>query len=117
NCFNDTQAYKLYTTPVALWPVWHIPGADDVVYTPGPNKYTPTVNCGADAQAQIDNQGVRGELTGPFTDITWSTTFGGNIPDNTPYLLAQKWLHCTANNIANCTTEEDYWLVKGYGQV
>jgi hypothetical protein len=117
SCFSDPQAYKLYDNPVALWPRYHVPGADDVTYTPGPNKYKPTTNCGADNQAEIDNLGVRGELTGPFTDITWQTTYGGNIPDNTPYWLGQKWLKCTANNILNCTTEEDYYLVKGYGQV
>jgi hypothetical protein len=116
SCFSDPQAYKLYDNPVALWPRYHVPGADDVTYTPGPNKYKPTTNCGADNQAEIDNLGVRGELTGPFTDITWQTTYGGNIPDNTPYWLGQKWLKCTANNILNCTTEEDYYLVKGYGQ-
>jgi hypothetical protein len=116
SCFSNPQAYKLYDNPVALWPRYHVPGADDVTYTPGPNKYKPTTNCGADNQAEIDNLGVRGELTGPFTDITWQTTYGGNIPDNTPYWLGQKWLKCTANNILNCTTEEDYYLVKGYGQ-
>jgi hypothetical protein len=117
SCFSDPQAYKKYRTPVSLWKRYHVPGADDVVFTPGPNIYDLTVNCGADNQTGIDNKGVRGELTGPFTDVTWQTTYGGSIPDNTPYLLAQKWTKCTANDITTCQNEEDYWLVKGYGQV
>jgi hypothetical protein len=117
NTFTNASSFKMYINPVSLWSRYHVPGADDVVYTPGPNKYSTTTNCGLDNQPLIDNLGVRGELTGPFTDVTWQTTYGGNIPDNTPYLLAQKWIKCTANNIANCTNEEDYWLVKGYGQV
>jgi hypothetical protein len=116
SCFSDPQAFKMYPVPVPLWKRYHKPGEDDVVYTPGPNKYNSTTNCGADNQAQIDNLGVRGELTGPFTDITWKTTYGGDIPDHTPYLLGQKWTKCTSNNILNCTTEEDYWLVYKYGQ-
>jgi hypothetical protein len=115
--FNNLSGFKMYRTPVSLWKRYHVPGADDIVYTPGPNIYDTTENCGADNLPGIDNLGVRGELTGPFTNVLWQTTFGGDIPDNTPYLLAQKWIKCTANNIANCTTEEDYWLVKGWGQV
>lgn len=117
SCFNDPNANKTYINPVALWPRYFVPGTDIVTYTPGPNKYIQTANCGADAQAPIDNLGVRGELTGPFTNVQWSTTFGGSIPDNTPYLLAQKWTKCTANNINNCLNEEDYWLVLHWGQV
>lgn len=117
SCFSDPQAYKKYRTPVPLWKRYHVPGADDVVFTSGPNIYDLTANCGADNQTGIDNLGVRGELTGPFTDVTWQTTYGGNIPDNTPYLLAQKWIKCTANDITTCQNEEDYWLVKAYGQV
>jgi hypothetical protein len=115
--FNNLSGYKMYVNPVPLWKRYHVPGADDVVYTPGPNRYSTTESCGADGLPLIDNLGVRGELTGPFTDVLWQTTFGGDIPDHTPYLLAQKWIKCTANSIANCTTEEDYWLVKGWGQV
>jgi hypothetical protein len=122
--WSNPSSFKMYVNPVALWARYHVPGADDVVYTPGPNKYSSTDNCGLDNLPLIDNLGVRGELTGPFTDVAWQTdciSAGGtlatcNIPDNTPYLLAQKWTKCTANNIFNCTTEEDYWLVKGYGQ-
>jgi hypothetical protein len=114
----------MYVTPVPLWKRYHSPGDDDVVFTPGPNKYSTTDNCGADNLPLIDNLGVRGELTGPFTDVPWQTqclNAGGtlatcSIPDNTPYLLAQKWTKCTANDITKCTTEEDYWLIKGYGQ-
>jgi len=117
SCFQDPNANKTYINPPALWPRYFVPGTDVVTYTPGPNKYIQTANCGADHQTPIDNLGVRGELTGPFTDVLWQTTFGGNIPDHTPYLLAQKWTKCTANNALSCTTEEDYWLVQRWGQV
>jgi len=116
NCFNDPEAYKRYQTPVSLWARYHVPGATDTIVNPGPNLYDLTTNCGADNQTPIDNKTVIGTLTGPFTDVTWQTTYGGNIPDNTPYLLAQKWIKCTGNTANTCTNEEDYWLVKGYGQ-
>jgi hypothetical protein len=115
--FGNASGYKKYVNPVPLWKRYHVPGADDVVYTPGPNKYDTTESCGSDNLPQIDNLGVRGEETGPFTDVTWATTYGGSIPDHTPYLFNQKWIKCTANNILNCQTEEDYWNVLNYGQV
>jgi hypothetical protein len=116
NTFSNPSGYKKYRTPVDLWPRYHVAGADDVTYTPGPNLYDITESCGSDNLTPIDNLGVRGELTGPFTDITWQTTYGGDIPDNTPYLLGQKWIKCTANDITKCTNEEDYWMPLNYGQ-
>jgi hypothetical protein len=124
NVWLNASSYKMYVNAVSLWARYHIPGTVDHVYTPGPNKYSTTINCGADNQPLIDNLGVRGELTGPFTDVPWKTqciAAGGNnttcsIPDNTPYLLAKKWIKCTADDITQCTNEEDYWLIKGYGQ-
>lgn len=115
--FSNASGFKMYVNPPALWVRYPAPGSDNVVYTPGPNKYSTTESCGSDNLPLIDNLGVRGELTGPFNDVTWQSSFGGNIPDNTPYFLAQKWIKCTANDITQCTNEEDYWLVKGYGQV
>jgi hypothetical protein len=112
--FSNCSGNKTYVNPVALWPRYHVPGAFDSIVNPGPNKYKTTENCGVDNLAQIDNQDVKGELSGPFTDITWTTTYGGNIPNNQPYLLATKYIKGVAGVYQN---REQYWLVKGYGQV
>jgi hypothetical protein len=112
--FTNCSGNKMYVNPVPLWSRYHVPGADDIVLTPGPNKYTPTESCGSDHLAQIDNQDVKGELTGPFTDVLWTTTFGGSIPDHTPYLLATKYINGVSGVYQN---REQYWLVKGFGQV
>lgn len=112
--FSNCSGNKMYVNPVPLWSRYHVPGAFDSIVNPGPNKYTPTESCGSDHLAQIDNQDVKGELSGPFTDVLWTTTYGGNIPNNTPYLLAVKYIKGVSGVYQN---REQYWLVKGYGQV
>jgi len=111
--FTNCSGNKMYVNPVPLWPRYHVPGAFDSIVNPGPNKYNTTESCGTDHLAQIDNQDVKGELSGPFTDVLWTTTFGGSIPDHTPYLLATKYIKGVSGVYQN---REQYWLVKGFGQ-
>ena len=110
NVFSNFSSYKKYRNPVALWPRYFVAGSDIVTYTPGPNLYDITTNCGVDALAPIDNLGVRGELTGPFTENA-----GGSI-GTVSYLLASKWLKCTANDPLACQNREQYKLALGIGQ-
>jgi hypothetical protein len=120
--FSNLSGFKRYVNAVALWKRYHVPGQDDVVVTRGPNKYTTTESCGSDNLAQIDNLDVKGEVTGPFTDQLFQTdciAAGGstatcNVPDNTPYLMLQKFIKGTADVYQ---TRERYQVAFGYGQI
>lgn len=108
--WGNASGYKKYRTPVPLWPRYFVLGSDIVTYTPGPNLYDITESCGTDNLAPIDNLGVRGELTGPFSE-----DIGGNI-GTVQYLLATKWIKCSANAATSCNNREQYWLGQGIGQ-
>lgn len=120
--FSNCSGFKRYYNPVPLWKRYHRSGDDDVILSPGPNKYQTTESCGTDHLADIDNLDIKGELTGPFTDKTFQTdciaaggtTLTCNVPDATPYLLAQKFIKGTAGVYQ---TRERYTLALGYGQI
>jgi hypothetical protein len=120
--FSNCSGNKMYVNPVPLWKRYHKAGDDDVILTPGPNLYNTTESCGSDHLAQIDNLDIKGELTGPFTNQTFQTdciaaggtTLTCNVPDNTPYLTAQKFIKGTAGVYQ---TRERYTLALGYGQI
>jgi hypothetical protein len=114
NIWSNASSYKMYDTPICLYPRYFVPGTNITTSTAGPNKYKTTTNCGVDNLAEIDNQDVQGNIQGPFTDITWRTTYGGDIPDNTAYLLLSKYTKGTGGVYQS---REQYWAVLGYGQV
>jgi hypothetical protein len=112
--FGNANGYKCYIKPPPLWPRYcPLVGCNVTIDTPGPNFYNITESCGTDHLPAINNQDIRGNLQGSFSDITWQSTYGGNIPDNTPYFLATKFINGVSGVYQN---REQYWWVIGYGQ-